>query len=259
MQIFVGFHVVFIHHMLESGCRQSSADRTTNTWLDSSVRWLHFCWVDHSTSWPATVITQSIGYYSTSSGCELSTVPRYCTECTHVQPFQWKMQCLFSRKDSYVELFHVLQQRTWRFSSRKERSCQRHSSNSYSCRWLDVLLLKYSVKHLTKLFNIKQDYDCTHTHTTVLLPFWNISGTTLVSRYQRSKTRKVKTSLDLLEQEMVSGSGICWAICKSAPHPRQPRQHPTTQVFYNRMPFLPPNQQHQSTEGIVVFSDITRM
>jgi len=29
----------------------------------------------------------------------------------------------------------------------------------------------------------------------------------------------------------VSGSGICWAICKSAPHPRQPRQHPTTQFF----------------------------
>jgi len=30
-----------------------------------------------------------------------------------------------------------------------------------------------------------------------------------------------KTNLDLLEQEIVSGSGICWAICKSAPHPRQ--------------------------------------
>jgi len=52
--------------------------------------------------------------------------------------------------------------------------------------------------------------------------------TTRVIRYQRGKTRKVKTNLDLLEQEMVSGNGICWAICKSAPHPRQPRQHPTT-------------------------------
>jgi len=36
--------------------------------------------------------------------------------------------------------------------------------------------------------------------------------------------------------------------CKSAPHPRQPRQHPTTQFFTGRMPFLPPNQQCQSTE-----------
>jgi len=26
-----------------------------------------------------------------------------------------------------------------------------------------------------------------------------------------------KTNLDLLEQEIVSGSGISWAICKSAP------------------------------------------
>ena len=56
----------------------------------------------------------------------------------------------------------------------------------------------------------------------------------------RGKTRKIKTNLDLLEQEIVSGSGICWAICKSAPHPRQPRQHPTTQFFAGRMPFLPP-------------------
>jgi len=77
-----------------------------------------------------------------------------------------------------------------------------------------------------------------------------MSGTTRVSRYQKGKTRKVKTNLDLLEQEIVSGNGICWAICKSAPHPRQPCQHPTTQFFTGRMPFLPPNQQCQSTEGI---------
>jgi len=31
---------------------------------------------------------------------------------------------------------------------------------------------------------------------------------------------------------------------------REPRQHPTTQFFTGRMPFLPPNQQRQSTEGI---------
>jgi len=45
-----------------------------------------------------------------------------------------------------------------------------------------------------------------------------MSGTTRVSRYQKGKT-----NLDLLEQEIVSGSGIRWAICKSAPYPRQPR------------------------------------
>jgi len=45
-----------------------------------------------------------------------------------------------------------------------------------------------------------------------------MSGSTRVSRYQKGKTKKVKTNLDLLEQEIVSGNGICWAICKSAPH-----------------------------------------
>jgi len=40
---------------------------------------------------------------------------------------------------------------------------------------------------------------------------WTVSGTTQVSRYQKGKT-----NLDLLEQEIVSDSGISWAICKSA-------------------------------------------
>jgi len=55
----------------------------------------------------------------------------------------------------------------------------------------------------------------THTHTIILLLFWNLSGTTRMSRYQKGKTRKGKTNLDLLEQEIVSGSGICWAICNA--------------------------------------------
>jgi len=43
-------------------------------------------------------------------------------------------------------------------------------------------------------------------------PSWILSGTTRVSRHQKGKT-----NLDLLEQETVSGSDICWAICKSSP------------------------------------------
>ena len=53
----------------------------------------------------------------------------------------------------------------------------------------------------------------THTHNrfTALL---DMSGMTRVSRYQKGKTSQVKTNLNLLEQVTVSGSGICWAICK---------------------------------------------
>jgi len=35
---------------------------------------------------------------------------------------------------------------------------------------------------------------------------------------------------------------------------KQPHQHPTTLFFTGRMPFLPPNQQRQSTEGIKITS-----
>jgi len=82
-----------------------------------------------------------------------------------------------------------------------------------------------------------------HYTTIVVQLFWILSGTTWMSQYQKSKT-----NLDLLQQEIVSGSGICWPMWKSVPHPRQltmPAPHQS--VFTGRMPFLPPNQQSQST------------
>ena len=65
-------------------------------------------------------------------------------------------------------------------------------------------------------------------------------------------TRKVKPVWISLKRETVSGSGISWAVCKSAPRSRQittPAPHHS--VFTGWMPFLPPNQQCQSTEGTV--------
>jgi len=71
----------------------------------------------------------------------------------------------------------------------------------------------------------------------LLQPFYDpstLSGTTQVSWCQEGKIGpEGKTNLDLLEQEIVSGSGISWAICKSAPCPRQittPESHHS--VFY---------------------------
>ena len=76
----------------------------------------------------------------------------------------------------------------------------------------------------------------THTHNRLMalspgLPGW-------------ASTRKLKPMWILLKQETVSGVGISWAICKSAPCSRQittPAPHHS--VFTGRMPFLPPNQQ----------------
>jgi len=48
----------------------------------------------------------------------------------------------------------------------------------------------------------------------------------------------------------VSGSGISWIVCKSAPRSRQittPAPHHS--FFTGLMPFLPPSQQRQSSEG----------
>jgi len=51
-----------------------------------------------------------------------------------------------------------------------------------------------------------------HHYYNCFMALWILSGTTWVSQYQKGKT-----NLDLLEQEIVSDSGISWAICKSAP------------------------------------------
>jgi len=62
--------------------------------------------------------------------------------------------------------------------------------------------------------------------------------TTRVSWYQKDKI-----NLDLLKQETASGSGISWAICKSAPRPREiTTLAPHHSVFY-RLDALPAAQQ----------------
>ena len=68
----------------------------------------------------------------------------------------------------------------------------------------------------------------THTHTclTALCPW--------LPRW--AGTRKVKPIWILLKQETVSGSGISWAVCKSAPHSRQtttPAPHHSWRIGYN--------------------------
>ena len=90
------------------------------------------------------------------------------------------------------------------------------------------------------LFTI-QTHAHTHTRLTALcqgLPGW-------------ASTRKVKPIRILLKQETVSGSGIRWATCKSAPRSRQitmPAAHHSVFLQPDALPAAP-NQQCQSTEG----------
>jgi len=85
----------------------------------------------------------------------------------------------------------------------------------------------------------------THTHTH---PFNGpFSGTTQVSRYQKGKPIWI-----LLKQETVSGSGISWAICKSAPRPRQiTMQHTTTQFLQAGCPSCRPTKSVKALKALI--------
>ena len=115
-----------------------------------------------------------------------------------------------------------------------------NNTSSFSCYRLDAL--SNTPPTVSKHWRQYDTYNNTHTHTCLMalclgLPGWD-------------GTRKVKPIWILLKQETVSGNGISWAICKSAPRSRQTTTPaPHCSVFTGRMPFLPPNQQHQSTEG----------
>ena len=92
-----------------------------------------------------------------------------------------------------------------------------------------------------------QIFDRTHTHTHTHPFNGPVSGTTQVSRYQKGNT-----NLDFCEAR---DSEWQWhqlgrmQVCTSL----QTDNHASTPLlsfFTGRMPFLPPNQQRQSTEGI---------
>ena len=102
----------------------------------------------------------------------------------------------------------------------------------------DTKFVGLSSRHLYMLLLLH-----THTHTRLTALFSGLPGW--------AGTRKVKPIWILLKQETMSGSGISWAICKSAPCCRQittPAPHHS--VFY-RPDDLPAAQPTASknTEG----------
>jgi len=121
-------------------------------------------------------------------------------------------------------------------------------------RLLQLLLSLFVLNHnadkiseITRKCAVISTHTCshppTHTHTRVHTFNGPLSGW--------AGTRKVKTICIFLKQETVSGSGISWAIHKSAPHSRQitmPASHRS--AYLRPLPFLSPNQQHQSTEAL---------
>ena len=99
----------------------------------------------------------------------------------------------------------------------------RVKSHSVTCHPADVTFQSTRALDLATPEEYKAEWTYTHTPLTALcpgLPRW-------------AGTRQVKPIWILLKQETMSGSGISWAICKSAPRSRQitmPAPHHS--VFY---------------------------
>jgi len=137
-----------------------------------------------------------------------------------------------------VELYRNSSENRNDIHSYCKHATQKHNS-SYYTRTVLTNVFQDDISFVQIQYCADPPYTHTHTRLTALcpgLPRW-------------AGTRKVKSIWILLKQETVSGSGISWAICKSAPRSRQITCHnPTTQFFTGRMP--PWDQQHQSTESI---------
>ena len=116
----------------------------------------------------------------------------------------------------------------------------RYCSGEASCSRLQTSIVCYFTYLLAQYSYLSHAHTHTHSRLKALclgLPGW-------------AGTRKVKPNWILLKQETVSSIGIHWAICKSAPRSKQiTTPVPHRSVFTGWMPFLPPNQQRQSTEG----------
>ena len=82
----------------------------------------------------------------------------------------------------------------------------------------------------------------THTHTHAEWPF--------------VRDRKVKPIWILLKQETVSGSGISWAICKSAPRSGQITIPATHHSFFYRLDALPAAQPTASKHWRHLLTDL---
>ena len=115
-----------------------------------------------------------------------------------------------------------------------------HSCSTRSVPYSSFLL---PLNFATRSGEARQASDSAHTHTH---PFNGpFSGTTRVSRYQKGKTNLDFTEARDSEWQwhQLGHMQVCTLL--------QTDNHASTHcsVFTGRMPFLPPNQQRQSTEG----------
>jgi len=100
-----------------------------------------------------------------------------------------------------------------------------------------VIQIMLIMRPLTHTVTLKH----THTRVTALCPGLSRSA----------DTRKVKQIWILLTQETVSGSGISWAMCKSAPRSRQITMPASNHSVFYRLGALPVAQLTVSNHTVI--------
>jgi len=130
--------------------------------------------------------------------------------------------------------FHKDHDTSTRFLSDTSDGSTTYGNTFFSTICISTLFKNHSNKNS---YIIKFDFDP-----------WSITTKTPVYQlfvwdYPCEAVAERETNLDLLEQEIVSGRGISWAICKSAPRPRQiitPASTPPCSFLQARYPFCHP-------------------
>ena len=140
-----------------------------------------------------------------------------------------------------------------------DEDCRRVSTLSSSLQHGDVscgsrksssMTLSLCNKHHAKKLTLHRTWFTSHVITITSMHWYSLKYIT--TSLEANKTcQRIKQFINQgMWWETVGGSGLSWAICKFAPRSRQiTTSAPHHSVFTDRVPFLLPNQQCQSTEG----------
>ena len=146
-----------------------------------------------------------------------------------------------------INLYHQQQQQQYQLTSQEHRAADEEAMPPQA---LVMRRLATSI-NLYKQQQQQQHYITLHTHTH---PFNSrLSGTTRVSRYQRGKTNLDFTEARDSEWQwhQLGHMQVCTSL-QTDDH----ASNPPLIFVAGRMPFLLPNQQRQSTEGILHYTTL---
>jgi len=125
-----------------------------------------------------------------------------------------EMKTVYASLDAVEQVKDVAEQIPGLITSRKYLMATELVISSLAV--LDTELSDVDALQQVSLLIDSRSLSVSYIHTYIYLFNGSLSWTTHWCRYHKGKT-----NLDLLEQEIVSSIGISWAICKSAPHPKQ--------------------------------------